>query len=206
MTTTDITKLTAQAQELRQGMREALDKANDVAVRKLSNELAAVNKQILDGQAEAQVDARTEYMGNMHDALSAFEVPGMTLTVTSMVNDGKTANSVIFTPTYDTIEAITSVIAAIDRPSTAVKWTFSRDEMGEPSFDFGKGPRKPGISSNGTRSVGWTTPDGTAITLGDAFNVCATKAQKFELDSKEGGSATNAFKTKTVTAAGYKKA
>ena len=186
-------------------MRDALDTADDGKVRKLSNELAAINRQILDGQAEAQVDARTEYMGKVHDVLSAYEVEGLVLTVTSVVNDGKINTSIIFTPSPGTIEDITGSINGITRPSTATKFVYGRDEMDEPSFDFGKGPRKASSNGNGTRSVGWIDSNGTAITLGDAFDACATPDQIKELAGKSGGSATNAFKVKTVTAAGYKK-
>ncbi len=205
-TTIDIPKLQAQANELRGAMVEALNTADDAKVRKLGNELATVNKQILDGEAGAQGDARTEYMGTMHDALSAFETDGMTLTVRFGINDeGQQDIVVVYTPGNDLIDLIKDSIAGIERPSTATKWTYGRDEEGHPSFDFGRGTRKASTATTtGMWSTGWVK-DGTEASLGDAFDACATDAQKKEHDDKTTGSQKYSFKVGVVGKAGYTK-
>ena len=202
-TTLDLGKLTNQANELRGAMVEALGQADDSKVRKLGNELATVNRQIIDLEATTQTDARDNYRDIMHDTLNAFELDGLTLTVKfDAEGDGP---SIVFRPTDATILAIGDAVKAITRPSSATKRTYGRDEEGYQSFDFGKGAKRTGSANGGPRTVGWTTPDGRAIALGDAFAICATEAQKTELGKLSGGSATNAFKVKTITAAGYKK-
>ena len=202
--TQPLEKLHAERDELRQGMGMALEAADDDKLRKLGNELAQVNRRILDQEAEAQVDARTQYTESMHYAISALEMPGLTLSVKfDAVNN---TLAVVYTPTDEAIAKVKALIAGIDRPSTASKWAYFTDEQGEIQFEFAKAGRKPASNgTNGTRSVGWTTPDGTPIGLGDAFDACATKEQKTKLGTLSGGSATNAFKVKTVSDNGYKK-
>ncbi len=207
MTTVDTSKLTAQANELRNAMMEALGASDDAKVRKLGNELANVNKQILDGEVGTQSDARTEYMGSMHDALNAFEVDGQTLTVRFSIDDeGKETLGVAFEPIADTIELIKVAIASIDRPSTATKWTYGRDDEGHQSFDFGRGTRKIATTQpNGTRSTGWKSKDGTDISLGDAFDACATAVEKKERDDKTTGSQKYSVQVRVVKTGGYTK-
>jgi len=207
-TTQDIQKLETSATELRTAMMEALsDPAKDSQVRKLGNELAAVNKQILDAQGEIQADARIEYMAAMHDALVEFEIPGTTLSVKYSINDeGQEAVSVAYQVLGATMDSVKATIASITRPSTATKWEYGRDEKGEHTFDFGRGPRKSTqTSSTGTHNTGWITPDGAPITLGDAFDACATLAQKAELATKETGSQGYSFKVRVVKASKYTK-
>lgn len=199
-------KLHEERDELRDGMRKALDAANDDGLRKIGNELAQVNRRILDLEAESQVDARNAYTESMHDALNALEVPGLTLSVKfDAAND---TLAVVYTPTDEAIAKVKATIVGIDRPSTASKWAYFTDEQGQIQFEFGKSGRKPssnGSGGNGTRSVGWTDANGASITLGNAFDACATKEQKTKLGTLSGGSATNAFKVKTVSDNGYKK-
>ena len=208
----DLEKLTTQAAELRGAMVDALSKAEDNTVRKLGNELAQINRQILDIESGAQSDARTEFMGVMHDALTEFEVGGQTLRVQFAHNeDGQQEINIAYTPTPDTIASIKAIIAGIDRPSTATRWTYSwekgDDDKLYPSFDFGKGTRKPtSTTSNGdgTRSLGWRK-DGSETSLGSAFNACATAAQKIEEKGKSTGSQKYSFKVQVVGKAGYTK-
>lgn len=204
-TTQDLAKLTTQANELRGAMIEALGKSDDNAARKLGNELAQVNKQILEIEVSAQGDERTAYMDAMHDALNTFELDGLTLTVKFNAEDG--VSSVIYTPIASTIDAIKTSVAGITRPTSAKAWTYGRDESGHQSFDFGGTPRKTSTPSNGngTRTVGWTTKNGADTTLGKAFDECATAEDKATLATLNGGSATNAYKVQTITKAGYTK-
>lgn len=206
-TTTDLATLTKQATELRGAMMEALGKAEDNTVRRLGNELAQVNRQILEAESEVQGDARTEYMGYAHDALNAFEVDGQTLTVRFAVNDeGQESLAIVFEPTEGTIESIKAAIASIERPSTAVRWTYGRDEEGHQSFDFGRAARKtPTTQPDVTRSTGWKSPTGHDISLGDAFNACATPAEKAERDGKATGSQKYAVQIRVVKANSYTK-
>ena len=209
VTAQDITKLEAQAQELRGAMVEALGAADDAKVRKLGNELAQINKQVIDAQAETQKDARTDYMASMHDGLVTFERDGLTLTVKYAVNDeGQEVISAVYNVTGDMMDAIKATIAGIDRPSSANKWEYGRDEKGEHSFDFGRGPRKASTGTgggNGSHNTGWLSKEGSDISLGDAFDACATAAQKKELESKTTGSQQYALKVKVVKEAGYSK-
>jgi hypothetical protein len=202
MTTTEITdigKLQAQAAELRGAASQALADADDAKGRRLFNELAAVNKQILDAEAIGQLDARNDYMSTMSEALFAFEQLGFTFAVKfDAIND---TLAVVYTPTDATITGIKAVIAKIDRPSSATKWSYDAEN----GFDFGRGARRPSSNGDGTRTVGWTGPNGDQIALGDAFDACATKEQVAELAKKSGGSATNAYKSKIVKDAGYSK-
>jgi|TARA_Y100000310_G_scaffold328215_1_gene396004 hypothetical protein len=205
-TATDIQKLETQAHELRTAMVEALGAADDSKVRKLGNELAAVNRQLIEAQGEIQADARMAYMETMHDALVVFEREGLTLTVKYAVNDeGQETRSAVYHVTGALMDQINATIANIDRPSTATKWEYGRDENGQHSFDFGKGARRVSTGGNGTHNTGWATKDGTAITLGDAFDACATAAQRAELASKDTGSQQYTLKVKVVKAAGYVK-
>lgn len=200
----DIGTLQARAAELRTAMGEALTAMDDNKVRKLSNELAAVNKSILDLEATAQLGDRNDFMEAMHDALNAYEVDGLTLTVRfSQADDGKVSTNVVFTATDDVLDAIKGTIANITRPSSVKSWTYGRDDQGQQSFDFGKGPRKS-TGTNGTRTMGWSK-DGQDISLGDAFDACATAKEKSEYQTLDTGSKQHAFKSKVVTAAGYTK-
>lgn len=205
-TVTSLDKLHTERDELRQGMGKALEAADDDKLRKLGNELAQVNRRILDQEAEAQVDARTVYTESMHDAISALEMPGLTLSVKFDAINNTLA--VVYTPTDEAIAKVKAAIAGIERPSTASKWAYFTDEQGQVQFEFSTTKRKPSNNTggNGTRSVGWTDANGASITLGDAFDACATKEQRTKLDMLSGGSATNAFKVKTVSDNGYKKA
>ena len=206
-TATDIQKLETQAGELRTAMMAALGATEDTKVRRLSNELAAVNKQLIEAQGEIQADARQAYMDTMHDALVGFERDGLTLTVRSAIDDeGTFTRSAVYTVTGTLMDQINATIDSIERPSTAVKWTYGRDEQGEHSFDFGRGSRKPtGTGNGGTHNTGWATKNGAAITLGDAFDACATSAQRAELAGKDTNSQQYTLKVKVVKAAGYTK-
>ena len=204
--TPDVAKLTTQANELRGAMVEALGKADDSTVRKLGNELAAVNKSILDLEVTSQGNERQVYMEAMHDTLNEFEKDGLTLTVKFAVDGG--VSSVVFAPTDAIMTAIKAAVAGITRPSSAVKWQYGRDEEGHQAFDFGGTTRRmpaTGTSANGQRNVGWTAPNGNTVSLGDAFDAIATATEKTELGTKSGGSATHAYKSKVITAGGYKK-
>ena len=121
----DLAKLTTQANELRGAMVEALGKADDNTVRKLGNELAQVNKQILGIEVTSQGDARDEYRDAMHDALNLFELDGLTLTVKFNSEDG--VASIVFQPVAETIDTIKAAVANIERPSSAVRWTYGGD-------------------------------------------------------------------------------
>ena len=197
----DTAKLTAQAVELRKGMAAAIDKTDDVSLGKLGRELAAINKQITEAEDVGQVDARNDYMGLMHDALSKLEIKGLTLTVKFDATNDTLA--VVYTPTDATIGNVKGIVAGIDRPSSATKWHYYTDDQGQPQFEFPSG-RTRSPSANGTRTEGWTK-DGQSIALGDAFEAVATPAEKTEYATKEGGSAQHAFKSKIVKAAGYSK-
>ena len=205
--THDLAKLTTQANELRVAMVEALGKVDDSAVRKLGNELAAINKLVLDIEATSQGDARTAYMEACHDALNEFELDGLELTVKY---DEAHVSSAVFTLQGATFDAIKAAIDAIEKPSSVTKWSYGwetgDDGKRHQSFDFGKGPRNSTPSNaNGTRTVGWVDKDGTDTTLGAAFDKHATAADKAHLATLTGGSATNAYKVKTITAAGCSK-
>lgn len=206
-TATDIQKLETQATELRTAMVDALGMADDSKVRKLGNELAAVNRHLIEAQGEIQADARMAYMETMHDALVGFERDGLTLTVKYAINDeGQETRSAVYHVTGALMDKINATIANITRPSTATKWEYGRDENGEHSFDFGRGARKPVTPGNGgTHNTGWQTKTGDAITLGDAFDACASAAQRAELASKNTGSQQYTLKVKVVKAAGYVK-
>lgn len=206
MVTVDTSKLQVEANELRDKMMESLASRKDSEVRKLGNELAAINKQIMDAEAVEQSDARIEYMGFMHDALNEFEVDGQTLTVRFTVNeDDQETLNIALEPTPETIDLIKVAIAGIERPSSATKWIYGRDEKGEQSFDFARGSRKaPAGDGNGTRTFGWSK-DGVSISLGDAFDACATAEEMAEKDSKDTGSRKYAVQTRVAKAAGYTK-
>ena len=174
--TTDLEKLTTQANELRGAMVEALGLAEDNTVRKLGNDLAQVNRQILDIEVTSQGSARDTYRDAIYDAVNEFEMDGLMLSVRFNSNDG--VANIVFTPTDNTISAIKAAVASIERPSSAAKWAYTWSE-GE---------------------------DGQAdTTLGDAFNTCATVEEKAKLGTLKGGSATNAYKVIVVTNAGYSK-
>lgn len=199
----DLAKLTKQANELRGAMVDALGKADDAKVRKLGNELAQVNKSILDREVTAQSGERDTFRDSMYDALNEFELDGLMLTV--KFNDEDGVASIAFVPTDDTINLIKAAVAAVARPTSATKWVYawSKGDDGQmhQDFDFGKGAIRTG--TNGSRTVGWTTPTGSDTTLGVAFDACATKAEKDKLGTLSGGSATNAHKVLVVTKAGY---
>lgn len=206
--TQDLEKLTTQANELRGAMVTALGKAEDNKVRQLGNELAQVNRQILDIEVKSQGSDRDAYRDSIHDALNLFEFEEVTLTVKFNAEDG--VASIAFEPTKATISAIKAAVASIARPSSAIRWTYGRDEQGYQAFDFGSAQKRTSAttgtgSANGTRTVGWTSPSGADITLGDAFDACATAEEKAKLGNLKGGSATNAHKVLVVTKAGYKK-
>jgi len=209
-TTQDLGKLTTQADELRGAMMTALGKADDNTVRKLGNELAQVNRQILEVETKSQGTDRDTYRDSVYDALNLFETDGLMLSVRFSADNG--IDSIAFLPTEDTISAIKAAVAEITRPSSAIRWayTWSLGEDGKmhQEFDFGGTARRtPNTSpdTNGTRMVGWTSPDGASITLGNAFDACASDDDKAKLGTLTGGSATNAHKVRIVTAAGYKK-
>lgn len=199
--------LTGQASELRGAMIEALSTADDAKMRKLALELAGVNKQIGDIELSTQGDARNLYRDAAHDALDAFEVPGMTLSVKYKDGAVLSAQYMMLGETFDAIKA---AVDAIDKPSSVVSWAYGRDEEGYQSFDWGSASRSTRTgtttpTSNGERTVGWTSPSGTDIALGDAFDTVATATEKAEYATKVGGSAQYAYKSKVVKASGYSK-
>ena len=67
VTIVDTSKLEAQATELRTAMMAALTSADDAKVRKLGNELATINKQLLDARGEAEAGARQDYRVSLID-------------------------------------------------------------------------------------------------------------------------------------------
>lgn len=212
MTTTtepaiDVGKLHTQANELRGAMVEALGKAEDAKVRKLSNELTTINKQILDAEVNTQGDARQAFLESMHDALNGYEIAGLELTVNFNAEDG--VSSVVYALSGALFDKIKATVATIERPSSAVKWSYgwadAEDGKRHQAFDFGKPGKSRSTGSNGARSVGWLTKEGNDTTLGSAYDACATNAQKRALAALKGGSATNAHKVKVVTDAGYTK-
>jgi hypothetical protein len=210
--TPDLAKLETQANELRGAMVTALglDPANpqtpdDDKARKLGNDLTAVKKQILDVEITAQGSSRDLFRDAMHDALNAFELPGLTLTVKYDVND---VAIIVYTPTPSTIDGIKAAVADIERPSSATKWTYGRDEEGFQSFEFANaGPKRSANSTNGstTSKPGWIAPNGTPITLSDAFKACATAEQLAEYATRTTSNSQYAFKNKVAREAGYKK-
>mgnify|MGYP004448955767 FL=1 len=207
-TTMDLGKLQTQAHELRSAMVEALGIADDGKVRKLSNELASVNKQILDIEVNAQGDARATFLEAMHDTLNEFEIGGMELTVKFDAHNGVT--SIAYGLTGAMFDKIKAAVALVERPSSATKWVYTWEDGDDgsrhQSFEFGKAgtKRSPG-SSNGTRTVGWLSKDGTEMSLGDAYELVATDKNKADLAKLTGGSATHAHKSKVVSAAGFTK-
>lgn len=209
MNATDIAKLETEATALRTKMIEALTAGDDSTTRKLSTELATVNKSITNGQAEAQADSRTAFMADAHDALNGFEIDGMTLAVNfSISTEGAQQYSIVYTPTDARIADIKAAIDVLDRPTTATRWAYGRDEEGHQSFDFGGKAKRAstGTNGNGTRTTGWTK-DGNEVALGDAFDAIATAKDKSDLAALNGdGSKQYALKTKVVKAGGYAKA
>lgn len=206
-TTIDIAKLQTSAGQLRAAMMKALEDMDDGTTRKLANELAAVNKNILDIEATSQGDARTAYMNSMHDALGLFEYSGLELTVKY---DAEGGVNIIYRPTNDTIEFIKSAIGAIPRPSSATRWAYEwvdgqNGQRGQ-QFEFAKRASTPASTNGGTTpsTKGWLTPDGNEITLSDAFKSCATPAELAQLTGLA-SSAAYTLKVKVAKAAGYKK-
>jgi hypothetical protein len=204
ISTANLEKLQAQANELRGAMIKALGDADDNTSRKLGNELVAVNRSILDIEVQAQGSERDAYRDAMHDALNTLEVDGFTLTVKYNAEDG--VSSIAFAPTAVTIDAIKAAVATITRPSSAKQWVYGRDESGYQSFDFSNTKRAPSNGNgDGTRTVGWVTPSGSDISLGKAFDACATPENLTAIAELVGGSKTNAYKVQTITKAGYTK-
>ncbi len=205
-----LASLGKQREELRTAMMAALTEADDAKVKRLSNELAATNKYIIDLEATSQGDDRIEYMGKEHDALVKFEVDGLELTVVFDAESEAKVTSVAFRPTQTLMDSIIKAVNAVERPSSATKWIYGRDEKGEHSFEFNiktTATRKPSTTTgtNGTRTTGWKAPDGSTVTLGDAFDKVATAAQKTEYGTKTGGSAQHSFKSGIVIKSGYSK-
>ena len=166
----DTQALETSASELRQAMIVALTAGDDVKARKLGTELNAKTKAITDGLATAQSGERTTFMGDMHDALTPFEVDGLELAVKCSYDDaGAVTRSIVYTPVDATITAIEAAIDGITRPSTATKWAYDHetdaDGKRQATFDFGKGARKATGNGNGDRTVGWLDNNGKAIAL-----------------------------------------
>lgn len=195
-------KLQSMAIELRAKMATELTAMNDSKVRKLGNELAAVNKDILDFEATAQVADRTKYTSAQDEAISAFEIDGFTLTVNWQisVDDGSINTSIVYTPTDVLIQSIKTAMGKATWPTSVTKWKYYTDDKGARQFDLGKSSGR-----NGTRTAGWLDKDGNTVQLGVAFDAVATSAQKKEMTAMDTASKQNAFKATTVTAGGYSK-
>lgn len=193
-------KLQSQVIELRAAQRTALDASDDGKVRKLGNELAVVNKEILDFEANAQVKDRTAYTTTQHDAINAFEMPNLILTVGYESTDDGDKWSIVYVPSDSFIASIKKAAMEATRPSSITKWKYYTDEKGAIQFDLGKSNGR-----TGTRIAGWNDKDGNTVQLGVAFDTIATAAQKKEMNAMDTASKQNAFKATTVTANGYTK-
>lgn len=193
-------KLQAQVIEMRARQRIALDASDDSKVRKLSNELAKVNAEILDFEANAQVKDRTAYTAAMDEAISKFEVPGLALTVSFETGDDGDKWTIAYMVSDQIIKSIKDAALLVTRPSSVTKYKYYTDEKGARQFDLGKSSGR-----NGTRVAGWNDKDGNTVQLGVAFDTIATSAQKKEMAAMDTASKQNAFKATTVTANGYTK-
>lgn len=193
-------KLNSQVTELRAAMIAALTAGEDSKARKLGNELAAINKDILDYEANAQVADRTAYTTTQDDAISPFEVAGFNLAVNFETGDDGDKWIIAYTPSGDLIQQIKAAATKAKRPSSVTKYKYYTDEKGARQFDLGKSS-----SRNGTRTAGWLNKDGETVQLGVAFDAVATAAQKRDMNAMDTASKQNAFKVTTVGNAGYTK-
>ena len=207
----DTAKLTAQAQELRAKMIQALGESNDSQVRKLGNELAAVNKQLLDARSESESGARDTFRLDMIEALEGAGFSGLALTIRySLTDEGQENLNIVFTPTEKTIAEIKECISMVSRPSTANRWTYTQDEAGLYDVEVlgrkapAAKPAKP-ANGSGTPNRGWVGPDGIKVTLSEAFTSVATETEKATLDGKTNTQQWS-IKNKVVKAAGFSQA
>ena len=204
----DTAKLTAQATELRAKMVQALGEANDSQVRKLGNELATVNKQLLDARSESESGARDTFRLDMIEALEGAGFPGLALTIRYSLNDeGQENLNIVFTPTKKIIAEIKECIGLVSRPSTANRWTYTQDEAGLYDVEVlgRKAPTAKPANGSGTPNRGWVGPDGIKVTLSEAFTSVATEAEKATLDGKTNTQQWS-IKNKVVKAGGFSQA